>query len=587
MPLWDNTKLYDRILQLLNQKERGYVKFNKARESIINLMRPDMSSDIDPDGDGSFFGEDIHDGVGFWAAGVMSKGLQGGLVSADADWLSHEAGSAVLDKIDELSIWLQEIDDHMTDVFRKSNFYRILPIFIKDGVTIGSPLMFIEETDVVKGEIAFLPQHYSTVFAFYDGNNKLEGVIIKDENWTVKKITDKFAPTEDEQQAKLPQTILDNIRSGDYYEEHTMYRAVFKGVNPVWDVEEFNKPDAEWISVYFIEKTTEDQKNNPLSTEPYFTRPFTTWDYDKKLWESCSRTPAFEAIYDVLSQQEMALDQATNRKLKNNPPRAVLGDHRNIVDFRPEGVTSVDKNDWNFTPKAIDVVGDIRLSREELEFNAENVKRWFNVKDFLKFTDMTNTLRQQPTATQIIKIAAELSAQVNPGIASLTTGFLADVDERVMDIEIRAMRGPFSLVRMEEISEVIQGVADELGVTTEISLTPVFIGPLARAQKVKQELDPILEGLGVAGSMFEVWPELKNAIREHGTLERILKATGFPLTELKPQEEYNEIIAAIREAEQAAVEQAQQIEMMKASKNLTGPVDETSVMAKAGEALSQ
>ena len=387
MPLWDETKLYDRILQLLTQREKGYVKFNKARESIIDLMRPDLGSDIDPDGDGSFFGEDIYDGVGSWAIGVMSRGFQGGLVSADADWFSHETGSAVLEEIDELSIWLQEVDDHMNNTYQRSNFYRVLPTFTKDGVSIGSPLMFIEETDVVKGIITFLPQHYTTVFAFYDGNNKLEGVIIKDENWTTKKITDKFAQTEEEQKAKLPKKINDEIDSGKFYNEHTMFRAVFKGDNPVWDVEGFDKPDGEWIDVYFIEKTPDDQKNNPLSAAKHFTRPFVAWDYEKNPWESVSRTPAFEAIHDVLSQQDMALDQATNRKLKNNPPRAVLEDHRNIVDFNPEGITPVTKSDWGNLPKAIDVVGDIRLSREELEFNAEKVKRWFNTAQFLKFTD--------------------------------------------------------------------------------------------------------------------------------------------------------------------------------------------------------
>ena len=156
----------------------------------------------------------------------------------------------------------------------------------------------------------------------------------------------------------------------------------------------------------------------------------------------------------------------------------------------------------------------------------------------------------------------------------------------MMDIEVRAGRGPFNPVRMEEIGLIIQNASDQLNIPTSISLNPVFIGPLARAQRVKAELDPILEGLGIAGSMFEVWPELKNAIREHGTLEKIMKATGFPLTELKPEDEYNEIVAAIREAEQAALAQAQQIEMIKASGNLTSPVDPTSIAAQVGEAVA-
>ncbi len=579
MAIWDDTKLFDRILQLKSQREKGYVKFNSARDSIVELMRPDLGSDTTPDGDGTFFGQDIYDGVGPWSVGVMARGFQGGLVTADADWFEHDMADPILDEVDALSIWLQEADDHLTAVFRESNFYKVLPTFTKDGVSIGSPVMFIEETDVVKGEISFLPQHYKTVLLFYDKNNRPDGIIITDKTWTVKQISDQFAPSEIEQKEKLSVSINNQIENGHYYKEHTIIRAVFKGTNPVWDVDEFKKPDAEWVSVYFEEDTAEDRKNDPLSTEQYFSRPFVQWDYDKKPEESVSRTPAFDAVYDVLSQNEESLDLATNRKLKNNPARAVLADHRNIVDFNPEGITPVEKADWNFLPKAIDVVGDIRTTRENLEFGAEKVKRWFHTVDFIKFTDLTNTLKQQPSATQIIKIAAELATQVNPGIATYTD-FLSDVDDRILDIEIRAGRGPFAPERMQEISEIIRNI---LGEASEITVTPIFIGPLARAQKVKQELDPILEGLGVADSMMERQPDLIHAVRWHGTLERIFKATGFPLAEFVPEDEYNKIIAIVRQAEADALATQQRIELMKASKNLQGPVDESSVLATAAE----
>jgi len=70
--LWNNKSVFDRVIDLLGQRKRGYVKFNKARETIISLMRPDLSSDTEPDGDGSFFGEEIYDGIGSWAVGVMA-----------------------------------------------------------------------------------------------------------------------------------------------------------------------------------------------------------------------------------------------------------------------------------------------------------------------------------------------------------------------------------------------------------------------------------------------------------------------------------------------------------------------------------
>ncbi len=578
MPLWDSTKLFDREMELLAQCKKKYVKFNKARESIINLMRTDLGSDTTPDGDGSFFGEDVYDGVGDWAVGVMSRGFQGGLASPDTDWIDHDMSDDKLAELDPVALFLQDIKKHTTNVYKQSNFYDILPNMTKDGLSIGSPLAFIEESDVVAGTITFLPQHFKTVYIFYGPDNKPEGVITEDDRWTVKKITDKFAPSKEEQKTKLSTSINNEIKTGTHYKEHTIIRAVFKGTHPVWDgIEGFKKPAGEWISTYFEAKTQDDRKNTPLLTEQYFSRPFVVLDIDKKPWESVSRTPAYSAIHDVLAQQEMGLDQATNRKLINNPPIGSLDDHRNILDLNPQGITSVSKEDFPFLPKAINVVGSITTSREEMEFNAEKVKRWFRTDQFLKFTDLTSTLRQQPTATQIIKISAELATQVSPEIAGYTS-FLADVDARIIDIEMRAGRGPFNPVRMEEIGAlVLDNTVDD-----SVSLIPVFTGSLARAQQVKQELDPILEGTGVAKELFEVWPDLRHAIKEYGTLAKALKVIGFPLTELKSEDEYNEIIEAIT----AARAQAEQRQFaLEAAKVGSGAVDETSLISQAQEAL--
>ena len=579
MAQWQDKPLFDRIHDLLAQIEKKHVKFNRARDSIVEYFRPDLGSDVDPDGDGTFFGENIYDGVGPWAVGVMARGFQGGLVSADADWIAHEMQRLDLRGVDELDLWLQDVKTHISGVYKQSNFYKVLPTFTKDGITIGSPLMFVEETKVAEGIITFIPQHYKTVFIFYDADNNPDGVIVKDEKWTLKKIVDKFAPTEEMQKQKLSTSLNSSIDNGAFYKEHTVIRAVFRSDNPVWDVEGFNKPVAPWISVYFEGKTDQDRKNDPLLTEKYFSRPFVTWDYDKKFWESISRTPAFDAIYDVITQQQIELEKLDNLKLKNAPPRWVLEDHRNTIDFGPEGMNFTSKDDYNFIPKQIDVVGDIKLSKDELEINAEKIKRWFFTAQFLKFTDLTSTLREQPTATQIIKIAAELAVQVNPGIATYTTGFLADTDARVVGIESRAGRGPFNPATMAKIVDIVIGITEQR--ESKISVIPVFIGPLGRAQKVKQELDPILDGLGALVPLFDIYPDLKNAIREYGTAEDILKAVGFPLKNLRPEDEYDKIVAELTEARARMEAQQFALEAAKASKDVSGAVDETSILAGA------
>lgn len=580
MGLWETKKTFDRLNDLLSQIERAYVKFNSARDTLIAFTRPDLGSDVDPDGDGTFFGEDIYDGIGVWAPRVMAKGFQGGLVSADADWFAHKMGASELEDIDRLDLWLQWVDRHLLDVYQKSNFYRVLPGITLDGITIGSPVVIIEETDVVDGIITFKPQHYKTVFLFYNQDNVAEGLILKDETWTVKQISDRFAKSESEQKEKLSLSLNNLIQNGNFYKQNTIIRGIFPGDHPVWGSDGFNKPNAEWISVFFECKTKEERKDEPLQVETYFSRPFVPWDYDKKPWESVSRTPAFEAIYDIRGQQQMTKEKLENLKLVNRPAMAVLEDHRNIVDFRPEGITPIAKADWGNLPAAIQNVGNIQLSRDELEIGAAKVNRWFATEEFRKFTDLTDNLRQQPSATQVIKIAAEIATQVNPGIATYTTGFLKDVDARIIDIEFRARRGPFSLEAMAEISEIVIGILGERA--NEATPIPVFTGQLARAQKLKAELDPILDGLGVARELFEVYPDLKNAIREYGTLEDVLKAVGFPLKDLKPEDEYNEIIAQLTEARTRMEQQQFALEAAKASKNLQGPVDESSVLATVG-----
>ncbi len=579
MPLWENKSLFDRTTDMLGQKKKGYIQFNRARDSITTYFRPDYASELKEHGDGTFFGRNIYEGTGSWAVGTMATGFQGGIVTEDSDWLLHQMRQLELKGIDELDIWLRSVKEYQATVYQRGNFFRVLPPFTKDGVSMGSPVMFIEE-DILTERVMFLPQHYKTVFLFYDKFNEPEGIIIEDK-WTTKKIFDKFAKTKEKADKIFSTGLRKDIEQGLFDTEHTIIRAVFRSNNPLWDVKGFKKPNKAWIDVYFEENTEEDRKNEPLSTEGYFSRPFVVWDYDKKPWESVSRTPAFYAIYDVLSQQQVHKNYLENTDLKNRPPRKVNKDYRNSIDFSPEGITFVKKSDWENVAANIDLVGDVLLNKDLSDQLGIAVKRWFHTDKFMKFTELTNELKEMPTATQVIKMAAEIATQLSPGISTYT-GTLADVDDRVIDIESRAGRGPFSKRDLENVTDII--VSNAKTRVTKIGLTPIFVGPLARAQKVKQELDPILDGLGAAAPLFQLDPDLVDAIRLHPTLDDILTATNFPLKNFVPKDEYDQLKAARVEQRQKEKEQLMLLEAAKAAKGVSSPVDETSVLANVAGA---
>ena len=575
MGLWTDKKLFDRVKDCLAQGEKKYVRFNRARDSIVDYVRPDLGSEVSEHGDGSFFGQNIYEGTATWSLGTMATGFQGGIITEDSDWLLHRMKQIELKGIDELDIWLQDVKRYLSEVYQQSNLFTVLPLFTRDGLSIGSPLMFIEE-DALTQTIKFMPQHYKTVFLFYNKHNELIGIIIKDPTWTVKDIFDKFAPSAEEAEKKLSKTINNELRQGQYHTEHTIIRAVFNKSDPLWDVEGFAKPVKDWISVYFEEETEEDRKNEPLRTEDYFTLPGVVWDYDKKPWESISRTPAFDAIYDVIGHQHAHKDLQENRQLKNRFPRIVNEDYRNVIDFAPEGVTYVKKSDFGAVVDKFDVIGDIRLTRDELEHSAQTIKRWFHTDKFLKFNELTKENKQPVAATQIIKMAAEIATQLSPAISTYTA-FLRSVDDRIIDIESRAGRGPFDKETMENITDIV--LSNVKTRVKKISVIPVFVGPLARAQKVKQELDPILDGLGAAGPLFALDPDLVNAVRLHPTLDDILTATNFPMKNFVPKDEYDQIKAALVEQRQQEKQALLEIEMAKVADKVSGPVDETSVLA--------
>ena len=117
----------------------------------------------------------------------------------------------------------------------------------------------------------------------------------------------------------------------------------------------------------------------------------------------------------------------------------------------------------------------------------------------------------------------------------------------------------------------------------DIELMPVFIGPLAREQRPQAELDPILNGLAVVTPLLETYPNLKHALKEYDTLEDILKAIGFPLKNLKTEDEDDEIVEAIQAAQAQIQQQEMAIETAKVAPNVSGEVHESSILAGVRE----
>ena len=589
MSTFTNKSLYDRIVFRKDQTDNDYAKVNHNRDVMTTYFRSDEI--IDTDDKGELVGQAIYNGSGSWYGRTMATAFQGSMVSKNTDWFRYMFDILELKGIDELDIWTQNVKEHMTGAYQKGNFYDVQPQFTYDGLTTGSPLMFAEE-DVLEEKIMWMPQHYKNVRLYYDKFNVSEGVIILDKTWTAKKIFDMFVKEDDTQWTKsqeiLPISVVNALRQGRYNDTFTMYRATFKVTDPIWDGtdeagESFKKPQGgwNWLTAYFLELTTAElsKKNKPLNKNMGdFSKPYTVWNFDKKPWEPSSRTPAWYALWDCLSLQQIDKNYLEDVQNANRRAFIALDTMKNNVNLDPEGEMWVTQNEYDNPPKFLDKVGCLTFERELIEMKEEALKRWFFIDKLSMFSELAIQKNQPPSATQIIQMAGEKATLLSPAIETHSR-YLETADARMVDIEFRAGRGPFAPAVMANITDIIQ--SNLTSPVKSVNIVPVFIGQLAQAQKVAQALKPIQSTMGVTRELMDMNPQLRHKYRWYELAGKVEDAFDFPQDVIVPKEEYDKRVAAENEAAAQQQQFENTMEAMKNSKNLGSPVDETSILARA------
>ncbi len=587
MTTWAQKTLYERLIEKHGELDTDYAKSNSNREIITQYFRSDEL--IDTNDKGELLGQDIYNGAGPWYSRKMSTGFQGNLVSKAIDWIKYMFDELKLKGIDELDAYLQAVKEHMAHSYRKGNFYDVQPQFTHDGVTTGSPVMFGEE-DFDNQRTMWIPQHYSTVRLWRDRYNQDEGCIIEDKTWTAKKIMDTFVKNDDEQgtkrKQKLSNAVNTAIEAGDYNQKFTVFRATFKTTDPIWDgmgPDAFKKPrgDWKWLSVFFLELTSaeKDKQNTPLNENMGdFEKPFAAWHFDRKPWEITSRSPAFYALWDNLSLQQLDKNMGENIQYINRPAMIALMSMGGRMRLGPEGEILVSEQEYDRPPKPLrDKVAGIDLNKDYLDMKDEALRRWFMLDVLSVFSDLAFEKNQPITAFQSSLINGEKTTLLAPAIETHSV-YLEDTDARMIGAEVRAGRGPFSPAERANITDIVQS---QLGKKGPIEIKPVFVGKLARSQKIAQAIEPIVGTMDIVRPLLEINPQLTFAYDWWETANHVNEAMDYPQVALRSKEDYDKAVAADNEVKAQAAQAQQAIELMKASKGITAPVDETSILAGA------
>jgi hypothetical protein len=114
----------------------------------------------------------------------------------------------------------------------------------------------------------------------------------------------------------------------------------------------------------------------------------------------------------------------------------------------------------------------------------------------------------------------------------------------------------------------------------------VLTGPLAQAQRRILELEPALRTIeALAGTAEALGPEVMDVINKDETAEFIAESGNIPQRLLNNRDTRAQIRADRQARQQAILQQQAMLEAAKAAPGVSGPVDETSIISKVGEAI--
>jgi len=559
MTAWQDMTIWERFIDEHSRLKLLRNDFDASRKVIAEQFRPDI---VGKHGRGQFTGQDIIEGTGPWALGVMTRGLLGSLAGPSFTWIQYAVMERVFKGNDRINKWLQEIREHMEPVYRHSTFYDIMPGYVAEGLSIGSPVTIIEE-DIVSSRSVFHRPHYAK--CWFDRDVFGDVNVLEVEHEYSHLVASKRFGREN-----LSTTTQNELKEGNHTKTAKYLQLFYPVDHPIFDglKEPVNIPqDAKCVMFYIEEDASETEKQKPLSQDPYYSKPYVVWDYIRNADEICARTPAWDAMADVKTHNAQWKTTLKSGQRRGDPAIVALDTMRGKLRLGPGARNYVTTQEYDRPPKpAFDAPHSFTETEYLLNTSAQSLRRHFHVSVFMKIEEYQRQHKQPPSATEILAMEGENAPQIGPAVQSVERGLLSPIDMRLMGIEGEAGRLP--------------PPPDEwLEFTEKGEVNPVFVGPIAVAQKSAMSIRDLDVFFAIAEKFVTLDVMLVHKMDLPVAMEDALEKANIPQGWLKSQEAYEAITQKIAEqqAQQELIEQAGAV--AEGAGKIMGPTDPTSPLA--------
>ena len=494
-------------------------------------------------------GRKIYDGSPQSAAHTLAVGLVGNMAGPALAWQQNRfppprRGEIDLNKDRDVRLWLDDFDEHMYSVYRRSNFYDRLVPFAEDGVVFGDGQLFIQEDPTIDaGMLELMHPNESYIdedrFGHVDTHyRELELSAGAAWEWFGDSLKDE---TKEAARNNPSQRVI--IVHG--VEPRAVFVRDLDDESDGRGAGERGKLSKRYRSVYM-----EDESDTILTEGGFDVFPFVDWRMFKHTGPY-GYGPGHLALLDVIGANEIMRTIMMATQLNARPPVWIPGMYRTRVNELRAGQLIYPDIDTQNAPKPIFTAGRINEAMELLRDRRDTIDKHFKTRFFLLLQQGIEQGKQL-TATEVNKLAAEQATTLGPEIGRFRTEAIQPIHHRMVMIEDRNRRLP----KPPDIVLEHGGMLDV-----------VLHGPLATAQRLQQGLQPVdafLEHATKVGQMMS-----STGVPVQGLFDRVdideliaheLDVFDFPESVLRSEED----TVAMRQARAKAAQRIQQMEELKA-----------------------
>lgn len=490
---------------------------------------------------GKKVGTSIYDTTALDALRDLSDGLFGYLISPAMQWFALRVPDERLMLVKEVRAWLEEVSWGLYSALQRSNFYEIMPEYFQDGGSVGTATLYSEE-DMGEGKIVCTICHPGEIWVAENKYGMVDTVIRK-VIMTARQAVQRFGDKGDLSD-RLKLDAKDTTRCDNEY-------VFYHYVSPREDIKMIQDAGGKWrpsaegdnkpIVSYYVQ---EDQKKMS-SKSGYYSLPYQVWRWRKNSNEIYGRSPASDAIVDILTANQQSKTLMHAAHLATEPPLNIPSEMKGKVRITPRGMNYYEDEGRIITAVQMGQGGyPIGVDREDRTKKA--IQKHF-MTDFFTLLSRAAMDGRQLSVPQVMEMQGEKAVMLGTIVGRLNSECFDPFLDRVYQIESSAGRIP---------------PPPDILLLSGKRVQVEYMGPLAQAQRRLFKTQGIYQGIESLKPVAEVRPDIWDKIDFDIVATEILEATGMPSKAIKDQ---NIVDAERNQREQKMMAQQQAESMLKAA----------------------